>query len=398
MLTPEEIRRKALRHWESGRFLRAEICGEEFFPLRIPWGRPRARQLSDDFAAIRKHIHQLQRHSGQDNMGYSIEWQQIKHQRLGEQKIPAAVLFNHRDNFLCCTGKEKEHGRFLADLNLIREREPDLEQWLQDNPRQVVHHAGVWPQLLAVVQYFKANPKPNLYLRQLDIAGIDTKFIEGNKKILVSLLDTVLAENAVNHEVTGLTAHGFERRYGLRHDQPLIRMRYLDSALAPAPALVDLTLPLSGFRDLSPPCNWVIITENKINGLSFPELDGALVIFGLGYGVQALTKVPWLADRDIYYWGDIDTHGFSILSQVRSFLPRTRSLLMDRTTLMTHRELWVQEEEHKRCHDKLRHLNIEEQSLYEDLRADIPGNNVRLEQERISFLYLCKKVKQLPAL
>ncbi|MCF6188668.1 MAG: DUF2220 family protein [Desulfobulbaceae bacterium] len=394
MLSPEEIRKKTLRHWDSGRFLRAEVCGDDFFPLRIPWGKPGARRISEDFTAIRKRIQQLQLHSGSDKMGYSIQWHQIKHRRLGDQKIPAAVLFD-RAGFLRCIGKEKQYSRFLVDLDLIYSLEPELKQWLGDNPLLVVLHAGIWQQLLAVVHYFKKHPKPKFYIRQLDIPGIDTKFIEGHKKILASLLDTVLPKTAINLEVTGLSAHGFERRFGLRHDQPLIRLRYLDHTLAPKPALVDLTLPLPGFRNLSPGCRRVFITENKINGLSFPNLTDAIIIFGLGYGVQVLAEVPWLAECKVYYWGDIDTHGFSILSQVRSFLPQTRSFLMDHTTLMAYRELWVREEEHKRCHDQLHHLNVEEQSLYEDLRADVPGKNVRLEQERISYSHLCDIIRQL---
>ena len=29
----------------------------------------------------------------------------------------------------------------------------------------------------------------------------------------------------------------------------------------------------------------------------------------------------WLLEKEIYYWGDIDTHGFAIFNQLRGFLP-----------------------------------------------------------------------------
>lgn len=394
MLSPDDIRKKALWYWNSGRVLRAVSQGEQFFPLRIPWGKPTAKQLRDDFAGIRRRISEIQQQSGPEKMGYTVQWQEINHRRLGKQQVLAALLFEQQE-FLGCTGKQQAYAQCITDLAMIRDRAPELESWLVDHPMDIVKQAGNWPQLLAVLAYFKANPCPALYLRQLDIAGVDTKFIEQHKKILLSLLNEALPETAVNRDSTGLANHGFERRYGLRFDEPLIRLRYLDPALAPHPACIDMTLPLSGLTRLQPPCTRVIITENKINGLCFPAVPGAVIIFGLGYGIQALATVDWLRDLEIFYWGDIDSHGFSILSQVRSFLPGTRSFLMDRETLAAHRHLWGAEEETKRCQDQLQHLSAEELAVYDDLRNNILGKNIRLEQERISYGYLHSTVTQL---
>ncbi len=41
-----------------------------------------------------------------------------------------------------------------------------------------------------------------------------------------------------------------------------------------------------------------------------------MVLFGSGYGFEFLSNVLWLAKLNIYYWGDIDTHGFAILNQL----------------------------------------------------------------------------------
>ena len=385
MLTPIDVRKKALSSWNSGRILGAVARNDEdFFPLRLAWGRPTAKQLSNDFSAIRERIAEIKQHAGPDNMGYTIEWQEINHRRFGRQQIPAALLFS-LEGFLHCTGRKKAFQQFVADLELIRSRHPILAEWLSARPMTVVKQAGKWPQLLLIVEYFKTHPQPDLYLRQLDIAGVDSKFIEQHKKILTDLLDLVLPATAVDQTVTGLAHHGFERRYGLKFDEPLIRLRFLDPSRVPAPGCTDLTLPLSGFTRLQPACSRVIITENKINGLSFPPVPDSVIIFGLGYGIHSLADTDWLQDKDIYYWGDIDTHGFSILSLVRSFLPQTRSFLMDRETLLDHRSLWGQEENSKRCLDTLLHLTPAEQTLYDELKNNTLALNVRLEQERISF-------------
>jgi hypothetical protein len=221
-----------------------------------------------------------------------------------------------------------------------------------------------------------------LYTRQLDIAEVDTKFIEGRKGLLAELLDRVLPDTAIDPQEKG--ARNFERRYGLRSEAPLIRFRILDPALS-IQGLSDLTIPPEQFARLNLPVQRVFITENMVNGLAFPDVTGGLVIFGLGYGLERLAEIGWLRTADLQYWGDIDTHGFSILNQLRAKLPQTRSFLMDRETLMTHRALWGQEESNKRFGGKLERLTEPEQALFEDLKHDRLGDRVRLEQERIGY-------------
>lgn len=85
------------------------------------------------------------------------------------------------------------------------------------------------------------------------------------------------------------------------------------------------------------------VIENEITYLAFPVPGGAMVIFGGGYAVPVLGPLSWLAGLDVSYWGDIDTHGFAILSRLRHHLPHARSMLMDRATLLDHRDQWTTE-------------------------------------------------------
>jgi hypothetical protein len=120
-----------------------------------------------------------------------------------------------------------------------------------------------------------------------------------------------------------------------------------------------------------------------------------MILFGLGYGLERLAQVPWLKDREVFYWGDIDTHGFAILETLRTFFPNARSFLMDRETLLAHQSLWV--DEPAPCDKDLARLTTPEAALFEDLRADRLGSHVRLEQERISFGYLQQALAKLLA-
>jgi hypothetical protein len=110
---------------------------------------------------------------------------------------------------------------------------------------------------------------------------------------------------------------------------------------------------------------------------------GGVVIWGKGFEVDRVGRMPWLVDAEIVYWGDLDTHGFAILDRLRAWLPQTRSVLMDRETLLAHRARWVVEE--RPATSALPRLRSEERDLYADLVSDRFGDRVRLEQERIDW-------------
>lgn len=109
----------------------------------------------------------------------------------------------------------------------------------------------------------------------------------------------------------------------------------------------------------------------------------SLVVFGAGYGFDVLAQACWLANCRIFYLGDIDTHGFAILDQLRNRFPHAESFLMDRATLMAFEALWG--EEGQQVVRDLPRLGPEESKLYDDLRDNRLRRNLRLEQERIGF-------------
>lgn len=78
----------------------------------------------------------------------------------------------------------------------------------------------------------------------------------------------------------------------------------------------------------------ILITENKDSALFFPEVEGGIVIEGNGDAVIRLAQIPWIrACPTIFYWGDLDAHGFAILDRLRSTGVPAESVLMDEATL-----------------------------------------------------------------
>nr|WP_226396651.1 Wadjet anti-phage system protein JetD domain-containing protein [Haemophilus sp. Marseille-Q0026] len=68
---------------------------------------------------------------------------------------------------------------------------------------------------------------------------------------------------------------------------------------------------------------------------------------GAGYGWQALAQAKWLNQCEIYYWGNLDTHGFAILDRLRRHFPHTISFLMDEDTLLNYPNFWSKESKPK---------------------------------------------------
>lgn len=265
----------------------------------------------------------------------------------------------------------------------ITQREPALLPWLSKRPLRALELAESWPNMLHLVAWLCEHPRPAIYLRQIDLPGIHTKFIEHHRSTLSELFDLALPPETIDATATGAT--NFCQRYGFR-DKPLrVRFRLLDPALALLPNATehDHTLTEADFARLDLPVETVFITENEINFLAFPPVPKAMVIFGAGYGFRNLARIDWLQTRKLHYWGDIDTHGFAILNQFREHFPHATSLLMDRATLLAHRNHW-QTEPHPES-AVLTRLTEAEQSLYDDLRENRLGDSVRLEQEKIGF-------------
>ncbi|MDN3523121.1 Wadjet anti-phage system protein JetD domain-containing protein [Halomonas ramblicola] len=387
--TPEDIRRQLQRHWDSGALLAARLPtdgDEPLFPLTLRLRRPTAREVSQRFGEVADWIRTLQGGSRDAlGYGYSIALRRQGNRVQGSNELPAHLQVPSADDALRLLHKQREAARFDALAKEILARQPELAGWLRRQPLKVLEHADDWPRLLAVLAHFQRHPRPGVYLRQLDIPGVDTKFIEARRGLIASLLDAVLPETAIEAEATGV--QGFNRRYGLRAPSPLVRFRLLDPTLSPH-GLSDLSVPVEQFAAFRPEVERVFITENQTNGLAFPEVPRALVIFGLGYGLESLASTPWLQGVQVHYWGDIDTHGFGILDRLRAYLPHARSLLMDEATLMAHRPLWGEEPLDKRLGHTPTRLTDAELALFTALRDDVWGERVRLEQERIGFDWL----------
>lgn len=379
MITPTEIKQKAERLYLS--FLRAWLRQEPFFPQEIPFGKVRP---SDDYvqtkAAVERLIKGSKAHLG---YGYTVELSRQNTQRYGPQSLPSRIAFENETDYLQFLNKEHEVTAFRRDVALIRTTIPRLDAWL--NPAKVIDYAGQWADLLQICLYFQNHPRPNLYIRELPIL-VHTKFVEGHKGILRELLDTVLPATAIQP-----TESDFEKRFGLRYKEPLIRLRVLDESLLARYCLPtsDFSAPVSQFTRLNLAGHRFIITENEMNFLTLPAFAGSFALWGGGFRVEILKQIDWLADCPLFYWGDLDAQGFMILAQLRSCFPQTVSVMMDAATFDAFNDFSVPG---TACRvDNLPQLTPAEYDLF----THLVQHTLRLEQERISQPYALDRLAEI---
>ncbi len=377
--SPADLRRQVQKLWDRGALAAAMVGGASPFPRRLVLKGPTSAELAERFDEVRGWIARLEGEARH----YRVVRRSVNHRILGANEVPAEVWIDSLDEALGLIGRRRDAERICALAALTRERRPELVPWLEKRPLRALELAEDWPRLLEIVAWLRRHPRPGVYLRQVDIPGVHSKFIEGHRPVLAELFDLALPPAAIDATASG--AGGFCRRYGFRDKPVRLRFRILDPKLAPFATGTDqdLAVPHDTFARLNLPVKRVFITENEINFLAFPPVPESLVVFGAGYGFDTLAEAAWLRERDIHYWGDIDTHGFAILDQLRACFPAARSFLMDRDTLLAHREQWGAEAQPERR--DLHRLRGEERALYDDLRRNRWGDRVRLEQERIGF-------------
>jgi hypothetical protein len=385
---PDQLAQQVARLWDRGRLLAARLTCEAMFPLRLRLRRPGPADLIDQFEAVRAWIKALEAGSRAAlGAGYDLAWTEVNHRQLGRNRVPSGATVPTLDDAVRLIGREEDVARFEALAGLTLQAHPALSDWLARKPLTVLEFADDWARILAVVTWLDENPASGLYQRQIDLPGIDTKFIEQRRAIIDELMTTLRPESL-------RSGASFEARHGLRERSPLVRCRVLDPRLA-IRGITDLAVPVEQLAalDLGPRC--VFITENEINGLAFPDVEGGIVIFKLGYAVDLLARIEWLATCDVVYWGDIDTHGFAMLDRLKGLLPQARAILMDVETLLAHSAAWSQESvQHP---GGLTRLNANEIALFDALRNGRYGDRVRLEQERVSIGRLHEALSLLPS-
>jgi hypothetical protein len=373
------------RLWDRGLLL-ADVAGApSMFPYRLRLRRPKNADLLGRYDDVRKWIGEL---SAIEEI--RLEWRSAGSRTVGRNDVPSQAWIDTIDAAARIIGVSNDVTRFRLLVAETADRVPALGPWLMSHGLEAHAVADRWSHLLDVVGWIVEHPEPGIYVRQLDLPDVNTKFVETNRFVLGSMLDAIVPTEAIDGEFSATAA--FAQRYRFRVPPSTVTFRSLDQTnpigLADGEPLSvgdrAITTTVGDFARIVG-VRRVFVTENFINFLAFPAAPSAIAVFGQGNDVGKLARAPWLFNVPVHYWGDIDTWGFAILDQFRSLVPHVQSLLMDRKTLLRHAAQWVTENPTRR---DLPNLTPTEHALYDDLRDNRLGNRIRLEQELIEYSWV----------
>jgi len=369
---PEDVRKILARRYRNQH--REWLAGAGTWPLVTFLGCPTESEAQLRRDAVRDWVLAWR---GLQSPG-KLVWSERRWPALGPQSLPEKLVLDDVQNLAAWVGEEERWNRARLRYEQTVSRWPALASRLPRYFDALADYSGSdLLRLEALLAWIQDNPRSDLYPRQIPLAGMDTKWLEARAPLVADLVAALQPDDA---EVSG-----FHQRCGLKEAPHIVRLRLLDQSLrARVGGLGDIAAPIGEVADLRLPVSRVFIVENVQTGLCFKDCPGSVVFMGLGYGVGALGRLPWLTQAECIYWGDLDTHGFAILNRVRACLPNAVSVLMDQATLMSHRSLWVEEKEQFGAL-ALPLLTVEEQAVYQGLKQHRWGLNVRLEQERIAW-------------
>jgi hypothetical protein len=264
---------------------------------------------------------------------------------------------------------------------------PVLRPWLA----QIMELPDVdFALLLSASDWFQRKPHSGLTIRRVPVLGMHTKWLARHRRLVLALLGTTPAPSENDDDLAD--------RDSAAPDVADLPASDLDAlGLRPVPREADIVLAdrhyrdqVGGLRQLRAPLNelaalpitprWVLVIENKEAALSLPDTTELVIIHSLGNHTDALRHLPWIPADSTLYWGDLDRHGYTMLSRARTALPHLRSVLMSATDV-----------------DRFRHLAVTESATRYDppdatLTADethalnllaIADGHLRIEQERI---------------
>lgn len=390
-----DIKNSALKKWKE--FLRNETREtlsinqtQRFFPW---YYRGCKENIKDSYASQYKNISDLLSNSKDSiGYGYSIAFENVNTRLYGEQQRIKSVFVDNPIDFVKLIDKENEYNNFLDALLVLKDYYLNhnyplisLNNWISSNLDFVTEkkEENFYPSLLLALTWLNENRFSNLYIREIPIE-VHTKFIEENKKTLLSLFVNI---NALDEKY--YKDKDFEEIMGLKKKPLLIRFRMLSNLWKRD----EMALCLSNFINLKDELdiqniNRIFIIENEIVYLTFPLDKNSLVVFGSGFQVKTLEKASWLKEKKVFYFGDLDEHGFEMLALSRSIFPGIESFLMDEETYKKFSNYAVDGKEASSIYDN--YLTKEELKLLRKLRQNKAKS--RLEQERIPLSYIKQKL------
>lgn len=377
MNPPAKLAAKLARQWQNAHIREQRLLTSAAWPICLSIGRPSAEAVEHQLDAVRAHLQRWR----QVTVG-EVQWQSLNYRGTSEAvAVPITWVLHKPSEWITACGSMEIKQEFQRLERLIRAAEPVFHSLLirqrhllsNKTEEEIV-------QALHLVQLLQPGCAQGAPLRALAIGGVDSKFYERNRQLIIKLLD-------IRHT-------GFASELGLE--------AFLNAADERDHWLltVDLTGGLLPYRQMrvrdcdlqhtALPANNILIIENERCTHLLPNRSDSSTIAILGAGLNlSWMTAEWLQHKHIAYWGDIDAWGLTMLARARTHQPHISPLLMSRDLYDSHAEKAVNEPSPS-C-TLPAPLTKQEEQLFEHLLTQEKG---RLEQEYLPMPVVFDAIKQ----
>lgn len=373
MHSPASLALRLARQWQNADLREARLVGggdgSGSWPIQLPIGRPAARIVAGEWASVAAHIQ-----AWREVAAGRVIFEPVTYRATGEPcEVPVGWEIADAAEWVKAASDHAVTAEYRALQSLLRGADPLFHTLF-------IRHRSLWREkpleeiLKAAALALRLEPgcARGLPLRALsfgEVAGIDSKFLERHRSLLLRLLD--------------LRFDGEPSQQGLecfldawQEADHWLLVADLDGALLPFSQQRVRSSELG--RCITLAARRVIVVENERCLHLLPtRMPGTIAILGAGNNLAWL-GAEWLRKAHVGYWGDIDTWGLALLANARRALPGIRPLLMNREVFERHAERLAVKEKVPAAAAPPELLTPVETALYLHLYSHEKG---RLEQE-----------------
>ena len=178
-----DVRTAIRKKWDAGALLARCATGQDWEPLSIALRGPSAREIGERLAEVRRWAAEWAEAA---RGPLRVENKQVGGRHFGVNSVPGRAWLDGYDDAWALLRVQPEVRR-LSEL-IETARGTRLIPWLTGHPMRALRLAEAWDRLTATVRWIERQQAPGMYLRQVDVPGVDTKFIERHKGVLAELL------------------------------------------------------------------------------------------------------------------------------------------------------------------------------------------------------------------
>ena len=305
-----------------------------------------------------------------------VEFIEKSYAGIGKIEVPLHLVFNNVEEIAKWSGHLIEFRCAIKRLKYINEVAPEL---IEDALMVISDISNInqrdFECLIGVSKWILENKDKGTHLiRQIPVRGADLRWFESYTPILKDLLLQKLNLNPIRNDLF---------QFGLVPPPQLMRIYILDTAIkSKFGGLSLIATSTDQLMKLNIKPMKVVLMESLTTAMSLPEMPGTVVVIPNTNAIANLAKISWITNSKCYYLGSIDYRSFTLLHNIRVYLPNTTSMFMSEKTLLAYKDLWTTDE--VVTSDIIpSNLTDEELKLCYDQKEGFYGDGVRLDLERI---------------